>query len=250
MNTITLTKQDIHTGPLILVNETYPLVQTGTPPLVEVDSAYARVQLHPQAAAVLNSVLQTIGAGDQIVPVSGWRSHAEQVQIYTDSLRENGQAFTEKYVALPGHSEHQTGLAIDLGLKQDAIDFIRPHFPYTGICNRFRQKAVPYGFIERYEKGKEKKTHIAHEPWHFRYVGYPHAQIMWERDLTLEEYTDYLREFPYQGRHLRARWGKTLEIFHVSMEGCEQRRLTLPDCTIWQVSGNNVDGCVVTLWRD
>ena len=85
-------------------------------------------------------------------------------------MRESGRKFTETYVAVPGHSEHETGLAIDLGLKQDVIDFIRPEFPYEGICQRFRQLAPKYGFIERYPKGKEEVTGIGQEPWHFRYV--------------------------------------------------------------------------------
>lgn len=64
-------------------------------------------------------------------------------------LQENGTEFTAKFVAMPGHSEHQTGLAIDLGLRQPDIDFIRPAFPYEGICQKFRELAPAFGFIER-----------------------------------------------------------------------------------------------------
>ena len=108
--------------------------------------------------------------------------------IYTDSLRENGPEFTAKFVAMPGHSEHLTGLAIDLGLRQPKIDFIRPAFPYEGICQKFRELAPAYGFIERYPKGKEHITGIAHEPWHFRYVGTPYSETMAFKGMTLEEY--------------------------------------------------------------
>ena len=104
------------------------------------------------------------------------------------SLAENGREFTEQYVARPGCSEHQTGLAIDLGLRLPEIDFIRPYFPYDGLAGRFRQLAAEYGFVERYPQGKEAVCGIAHEPWHFRYVGRPHALIMQKRGLTLEEY--------------------------------------------------------------
>ncbi len=114
----------------------------------------------------------------------------EQTQIYEDSLRENGGEFTKKFVALPGCSEHQTGLAIDLGLCKEEIDFICPDFPYEGICQKFRQMAPDYGFVERYPAGKEKVTGIGHEPWHFRYVGRPHARIMTDRGLVLEEYLE------------------------------------------------------------
>ena len=81
-------------------------------------------------------------------------------------------------MALPGCSEHQTGLAIDLGKAAGYIDFIRPAFPYDGVCGRFRRLAARYGFIERYQRGKEEVTGISAEPWHFRYVGAPHAQLM------------------------------------------------------------------------
>ncbi|HWQ78566.1 MAG TPA: D-alanyl-D-alanine carboxypeptidase family protein, partial [Anaerovoracaceae bacterium] len=64
---------------------------------------------------------------------------------------------------------------------------------------KLREFSVQYGFIERYPAGRERVTHIAHEPWHFRYVGYPHSELMTEKALTLEEYTDYLRQFPHRG---------------------------------------------------
>ena len=91
-------------------------------------------------------------------------------------------------MALPGHSEHQTGLAIDLGLRGPEIDFIRPDFPYEGVCQRFRERAADFGFVERYPAGKEAVIGIAHEPWHFRYVGPSHAREMVHRGLVLEEY--------------------------------------------------------------
>ena len=75
---------------------------------------------------------------------------AEQTQIFEDSLKENGAEFTQKVVAKPGCSEHQTGLAIDLGQNIPPIDFIRPDFPYYGICNKFRtEPAHPaFAFID------------------------------------------------------------------------------------------------------
>lgn len=146
------------------------------------------VLLERQAAHALEQLMERIDGWQYIVPVSGWRSGAEQKQIWEDSLRENGMEFTRTYVALPGHSEHESGLAIDLGLKKDEIDFIRPDFPYDGICGAFRALAPDYGFIERYPKGKEAVTGIGHEPWHFRYIGTKHARILTEAGMTLEEY--------------------------------------------------------------
>ena len=151
------------------------------------------------------------------------------------------------YVALPGHSEHQTGLAIDLGLQKEVIDFIRPDFPYEGICESFRRRAVKYGFVERYEKGKEAVTGIAHEPWHFRYVGYPHSEIMKEQDLALEEYIGYMKQFSFDGSHLRHRRNnREMELFYIPVE--EEVSLRMPAQAVYQVSGNNVDGCIIVIW--
>lgn len=150
------------------------------------------VLLERQAAYALEQLMARIDGWRAIVPVSGWRSGMEQRQIWEDSLRENGMEFTKTYVAFPGHSEHESGLAIDLGLKKENIDFIRPDFPYDGICGTFRALAPDYGFIERYPKGKEAVTGIGHEPWHFRYVGTPHARRMTEAGLVLEEYVGQL----------------------------------------------------------
>lgn len=173
---------------LILVNAQFPMHVSEPTDLVSVSPAYPKIKLRRAAQTALAELLHTIGSDDKIVPVSGYRSRMEQTQIYESSLLENGADFTKKFVALPGHSEHQTGLAIDLALNQDVIDFIRPDFPYDGICGEFRKLAPKYGFIERYPMGKETITGIAHEPWHFRYAGYPHSEIMNANSLTLEEY--------------------------------------------------------------
>lgn len=179
------------TGRLILVNAQHPLSgYAWTPELVPVHSPASPVLLEREAAFHLDRLMEELDGWRSITPVSGWRSGEEQRRIYADSLRDNGAAFTRRYVALPGRSEHQTGLAIDLGLTGPDLDFIRPDFPYTGICQEFRRRAADHGFIERYPAGREAVTGIAHEPWHFRYVGAPHARAMADGGLTLEEYLE------------------------------------------------------------
>jgi len=174
---------------LILVNGKNPFYELlEERELMPVQSQKNDIFLRYDAAESLNRLMAEIQGWKEIVPVSGWRSKIEQQQIWDDSITQNGEVFTRKYVALPGHSEHETGLAIDLGLQQENVDFIRPSFPYSGICRIFREKAAMYGFIERYPEGKEHITGISHEPWHFRYVGRPHAQIIAGLGITLEEY--------------------------------------------------------------
>ncbi len=234
----------IHNGLLILVNAEHPIQHMERPVLAPAVPG-SDILLDTRAAAMLSGVISRIGAAGEIVPVSGWRSEAEQREIWDGSMRESGEEFTRKYVALPGCSEHQTGLAIDLALRADNIDFIRPEFPYDGVCGRFRALAADYGFVERYQGGKEGVTGIAAEPWHFRYVGRPHARIMCEMGLCLEEYVEYLRAYPYPERLLEVR-GEVYEA-EVGFAGARDA-LGLPDAP-YQVSGNNVDGYIYTLWR-
>lgn len=234
----------IHNGLLILVNAEHSIQHMERPVLAPAVPG-SDILLDTRAAAMLSGVISRIGAAGEIVPVSGWRSEAEQREIWDGSMRDSGEEFTRKYVALPGCSEHQTGLAIDLALRADNIDFIRPEFPYDGVCGRFRALAADYGFVERYQSGKEGVTGIAAEPWHFRYVGRPHARIMCEMGLCLEEYVEYLRAYPYPERLLEVR-GEVYEA-EVGFAGARDT-LGLPDAP-YQVSGNNVDGYIYTLWR-
>ena len=253
MRTLTLDKNNIYNGNLILVNKTYPIANANTEyknTLVPVDTRHSDILLEMRTATMLSRLMSELDCSNSIVPVSGYRSLHEQEQIYTDSMKENGKDFTVKYVAHPDRSEHQTGLAIDLAEKKKDINFIRPHFPYTGICQQFRQKAVQYGFVERYPKGKEEITGIAHEPWHFRYVGYPHSKIMQNNGLTLEEYIEFIKGYPYQGEHLMLNNAKhSIEIFYVNASDPSQTMVALPEDIPYQISGNNVDGFIITLWR-
>ena len=145
MRTLTRT-----TGALLLVNAAHSMVTSASPDLVCVDPRWPEVQLERRAAGFLNACIRAVGGEKDIVPVSGWRSQEEQQAIWDDTLVKEGEAFTRQYVALPRCSEHQTGLAIDLGLASEEIDVIRPNFPYSGVCAAFRKQAADYGFILRY----------------------------------------------------------------------------------------------------
>ncbi|HEY5585489.1 MAG TPA: M15 family metallopeptidase [Ruminiclostridium sp.] len=253
IKTIVLSKQDIYKGNLILVNKNFPLKQqhsNSSESLISVSSQHPDIFLQKTAVNMLTQLMIACKGENQIVPVSGYRSLGEQQQIFKDSLSENGEAFTLKYVAYPNHSEHQSGLAIDVAENKENIDFIRPFFPYDGICQSFRMKAARYGFIERYQKGKEAIIGISHEPWHFRYIGFPHSEIIQENDYTLEEYIDFLRAFPYDGKHLLfENIDQQIEIFYVKATDEPQNTIFLAEDVPYQVSGNNNDGFIITVWR-
>ncbi len=248
MKTIKLCPENIHRGSLVLVNADWPIKEEPrAESLVRVGDGNETVLMDAQAVKMLTKLLSVTDSSHQIITVSGFRSHSEQQAIYEGALQENGADFTRQYVALPGCSEHQTGLAIDLAENAGPIDFLCPRFSYTGVCARFREKALDYGFIERYPFGREASTHIAHEPWHFRFVGYPHSKIMANNGFTLEEYTDYLRTFAYDAKRCRIRDnGLTFELGFICSDSLTE--VEIPPHMAYQLSGNNADGVVVTLW--
>ena len=100
----------------------------------------------------------------------------------------NNNQVNELYLAKPGYSEHQTGLSIDVGTKDSGLTI---HFENTLAFKTLKENAHLFGFILRYPKDKEELTGYAYEPWHFRYVGPVHAKIIYENNLTLEEYFYY-----------------------------------------------------------
>lgn len=254
MKTIELTPDMIFRGNMILVNREHPCPPT-TPykPLTAIGD---NVLLEAGAAAVYGSLmdelyLQTgraLPPEERITAVSGWRGKAEQERIYNNSLAENGADFTKRYVAFPGHSEHQTGLAVDLALGRENIDFLRPRFPYDGICGAFRSLARRFGFVERYPRDKEHITGIAHEPWHFRYIGAPHAEVMWCRNLCLEEYHDFLREHTAENPLTQIAEGVAIEIFYINAEN-KAVPLEIHENEPFMVSGDNAGGFFVTVWK-
>ena len=239
-----LSREQSFTGPLVLVNRRHPLrTSSAVDALAAVDGRHPDILLDRQAARLLAACIQRVGGGGEIVPVSGWRSHAEQQQIWDDTLAESGPDFTRRYVAAPGCSEHQTGLAMDLGRAAEQIDFIRPDFPEDGACGAFRRAAAAYGFLQRYRREKEALTGIAEEPWHFRYVGAPHAQLMEENGLCLEEYAGFLRQGP---RTCTLPGGRAVRVFYVPCAG-EETEIALPEGCC-QISGDNAGGFIVTAW--
>ncbi len=245
-----ITFAEAHRGTLLLVNDRHPLAawpEGSALVSVGADAAGCPVLLRRDAARMLSALLDTVRGHGTIVPVSGWRAHAEQEALYADCLREHGEAFTAAYVALPGCSEHETGLAIDVGEARGEIDFIRPAFPDTGVCGAFRRGAARCGFIERYPDGAREITHIGAEPWHFRYIGVPHAALISTQGVTLEEYAEQLMACT-PARPLRTESaGRAYTIFRVPLTE-EGTSFEVPEGTPWQASADNCGGLVVTVW--
>ena len=119
-----------------------------------------------------------------------YRSIDRQTELYEYYLNNNGQDYCDKYVAVPGYSEHHTGLAIDIMLKIND-GYLREdmdQFQEIKTFEEIHKHLYKYGFILRYPQGKENITGYSYEPWHFRYVGEYAAKIIYENNLCLEEY--------------------------------------------------------------
>lgn len=159
-------------------------------------SSFKDIEMIDYALEALLKLLDSIDARELIFPVSGYRDRDFQKKIFEDSLRENGLSFTQTYVALPMHSEHQSGLAIDLSTDKDDKNIIDPEFKAEGIGKIFLDNMDNYGYILRYPKEKEAITKIKYEPWHFRYIGYPHSKLITIKRMCLEEYLLYLKNYP------------------------------------------------------
>jgi LAS superfamily LD-carboxypeptidase LdcB len=247
-------KSGIAGGNLVLVNERY----VTDPSLPKTVSVYenktdrylvkdAALSVTQETMTALNRWMDAFAAESgrtDVNIVAGWRSYDDQETLYDRAVTEKGQAYADAYLAIPGHSEHHTGLAVDL----DTYDV------ESGTCGGFDgggdyawlvEHAWEYGFIQRYPPEKHELTGINYESWHFRYVGVPHACVMKTENLCLEEYIEYLRGYPFEKEHLYVEQDAVrYEIYY-----CKGTNLVLPETDPYTLSGNNVDGFIVTVSR-
>lgn len=122
---------------------------------------------------------------------SGYRSFEFQKVVLELITKEKGEEYASKFVALPGYSEHQTGLAIDFAAIHDNVydeDLLDEEIEWL------KNNAYKYGFVLRFPEGKEEITGYAYEPWHYRYVG-KLSTLLYKNNITLEEY--YLKKYYY-----------------------------------------------------
>lgn len=252
MKPVPLRQEDLSHGDLLLVAPGHPLPTFSfLPEMAPALPDQPGILLQSHVAQSLQRLVATLDCGKQVAAVSGFRTQKEQEEIWRDTQAKEGPAFTQKYVARPGHSEHQTGLAIDLAAQSPQIDFICPDFPRTGIFQKFREMAPQFGFIERYLSGKESLTGIAAEPWHFRFVGVPHSIVIAQRHWVLEEYLSFLKDTTASGHPFSYRFNEIdFELFYVPLEKQAETAVEIPDSISYSLSGTNEGGVIVTLWRN
>ena len=127
-------------------------------------------------------------AGVNVMPISGYRSFSEQASLYDSYVRQYGQATADTLAARPGYSEHQTGLAMDIG-NASGVCALQACFANTPAGQWAAKHGWEYGFIIRYPAGAQATTGYTYEPWHLRYVGRAIAEDMKSTGITtLEKY--------------------------------------------------------------
>nr|WP_183184292.1 M15 family metallopeptidase [Anoxybacillus voinovskiensis] len=131
--------------------------------------------------------------GISLIAVSGYRSYERQKELFDEEVKKNGKEKAVHAVAFPGQSEHQTGLAIDIS-SQSIKANLTASFGDTNEGKWVAVHAHEYGFIIRYPKGKEAITGYQYEPWHIRYVGQKAAKVIYEKNITLEEYFQIVKK--------------------------------------------------------
>lgn len=182
---------DTSKNELMLVNRIYGLSEDFVPSdLVDVPTQYA-YSGKKLSESVLNKVIELINAAKEVnytfVIADGYRSYADQKDIYDSYSNYYGISETDTFVARPGHSEYQTGMTFDLKPYNKVIDDVSTNEEYLWL----RDNAHKFGFIFRFNKEHEALTGFPSANWRLRYVGEDAATIIYNEGICFEEYYAY-----------------------------------------------------------
>ncbi|PGS55083.1 D-alanyl-D-alanine carboxypeptidase [Bacillus sp. AFS041924] len=178
---------------LVLVNKERKLPDEYEPP----DLIYPIVPLHgvnkektlmrKEAAHALENLFERAEAsGVKLTPVSAYRSLDRQQSLYNYYIQIHGEDWTHSFSAVPGTSEHQTGLSIDVSSPSFG-NKLEQEFGETKEGTWLAAHAHEFGFVIRYPEDKVELTKYNYEPWHIRYIGKKYATYLYKNDLVLEE---------------------------------------------------------------
>ncbi len=174
----------------------------------------------------------------KLIVTSGLRTKEYQQTLYNKDLKNNNSTVST-LVALPGHSEHHTGYALDFSYN-DA---------FKNNCKWLNENSYKYGFIQRYSEDKKGLTKIDNQPWHYRYVGQPHAYYMKQNNLCFEEYINLIKKYTFAKEHLKIKNFDDVEyeVYYVPATKDKTKIPAPKECDSYVISGNNVDGFIVTV---
>lgn len=181
---------------LLLVNKYYHLTSDYVPTdLVNISNKYYYGENHKIRKVVYDAFIEMWNAAYQeniyLIINSSYRNYESQVSVYDDYKNSHGTTYADKLAARPGYSEHQTGLALDIFSKDSTTT---SSFASSSAHAWLQNNAYRFGFIERYQEGKEDITGFAAESWHWRYVGIEAATYIYNNNITFDEYYAYFIE--------------------------------------------------------
>lgn len=254
---ITVDNDDVFKGCMILVNEDYPFKNGSDADIVtlydEKNESYSvsgmEIGLQSEAVEPLNNMLNAFyeetGHNDILI-VAGFRTLEQQQALYDEDLERTGLD-TSTLVALPGHSEHESGYALDFSLFFD--DGTSGDYDGTGDYEWIDDHCADYGYILRYPSDKTEITKIQYESWHYRYVGKPHAYYIMQKGICYEEYMEEIKNYsadsPFE---IVDSDGEAYAVYYVPAE--TEKSVTyvpLISDKPYTISGNNSDGFIVTI---
>lgn len=177
--------QQVASSSTVVVNKKHKLPDTYIPsPLVSIGG----VQLRQDAKSAMDDLLAAASvAGYSLKILSGYRSYSYQANLYDSYVARDGKIAADTYSARPGFSEHQLGLAGDVGNSNGSCD-LETCFGDSAAGKWIASNAQNYGFIVRYPRGKELETGYQYEPWHLRYLGIDIAKSVYSSGETLDQY--------------------------------------------------------------
>lgn len=175
---------------LVIVNKVYSLPSDYVPNDLVAIPSFPNLQIREVAKDDFEKLLAAATI-DQVylTPYSTYRSYDYQDGLYQKYLKEDPVEVVDTYSARPGHSEHQTGLAIDIKSNSHWYNLTESDYEWM------KNNSFKYGFIIRYPKDNSFITGYKEEPWHIRYIGVEHATKLHELGITYDEYFDiYLKD--------------------------------------------------------
>ena len=189
---------NINLDTLMIVNKYYKLNNEFAPEdIIPISSKYAWGENGSKTTrkitfdAYLNMYNAAKNDGITLMINSSYRTYNEQEQVYKNYDEKYGNEYADEIAARPGHSEHQTGLALDIFCTTNSN---RKTFKDTEAYQWLLNNSYKYGFILRYPEGKENITGFTFESWHYRYVGLEIATYIHENNITFDEYYAYFIE--------------------------------------------------------
>ena len=181
---------DTSKNELMLVNKYYKLSEDYKPEVELISSGYSYSGKYA-SKSIIESIANLIDAAKEenlkLVVAAGYRSYKDQESIYESYKINNGIREADENVSRPGHSDYQTGLAVDIEPYAKYIENVSESEEYKWLLDN----AHKYGFIQRFPEGKEDITGFKYSAWHLRYVGIDAATFIHDNNITFEEYYGY-----------------------------------------------------------